>query len=205
MTEFDQAQREETRQALLRYMRQHKIGVPRLARRIRESVERNPIIPEKTLQRFLAGHIRTYDQYVEFFRRFAETNAPPDPVTTAGAALAALYGQNARRDFSGAFHATTQTGEDSNVTISVETGFWRVKEITQYEGRSVFDGVAVSSSEGAFFVLKDRLAGLPRTYTVWPQENDELHGCGTTVRFLNYDFGSTAVPYIRSFEIKLRK
>ena len=45
MTEYDLAQREQLRQTLLAYMKEHKIGVPRLAARIKETVHRNPEIP----------------------------------------------------------------------------------------------------------------------------------------------------------------
>ncbi|WP_395697952.1 hypothetical protein [Methylocella sp.] len=65
-------------------MQQHKIGTPRLAKRISESVPRNPQIPVKTLQRFLAGNMRTSDMYVGFFSVFAEQNVPRDPVTELG-------------------------------------------------------------------------------------------------------------------------
>lgn len=205
MTDFDQAKRDKTRRTLLNYMEHHGIGVPRLAKRISESTERDYKIPVKTLQRFLGGHIRTNDQYVGIFHQFAQMNEPPDPVINAGEALAAFYGDNVRRDYSGSFHATTQMGEASEVTISKEAGFWRVKEVTATGGRSVFDGVAVCSGEAAFFVLKDRLAGLPRTYTVWPQADDKLCGCGTTVNFVSFDPSAAMVPQTHPFEITLRR
>ncbi len=187
MTEFDLSKRDKTRRTLLHYMEQHGIGVPRLAKRIRDNTPKNPIIPVKTLQRFLAGHIRTNDQYVEYFHQFAHMNEPPDPITMAGEALAAFYGENPGRDYSGWFSADTVRGELSEVTISREAGFWRVKEVTSIPGHCVFDGVLVCSGEAAFFVLKDRLAGLPRTYTVWPTKDDKLHGYGTTVPRPSFD------------------
>ena len=68
MTEYDLAQRERIREALLAYMKEHKIGVPRLAARIKEAVHRNPEIPVKTLQRFMKGEVRTIDMHVGFHR-----------------------------------------------------------------------------------------------------------------------------------------
>ena len=66
MTEYDLAQRERIRETLLSYMKEHKVGVPRLAARIKEAVHRNPEIPVKTLQRFMKGEVRTIDMHVGF-------------------------------------------------------------------------------------------------------------------------------------------
>ena len=52
MTEYDLAQRERMRQALLAYMKQHKIGVPRLAQRIKET--RSAETPRSRLRLFSA-------------------------------------------------------------------------------------------------------------------------------------------------------
>ncbi|WGJ13872.1 hypothetical protein QEV83_14505 [Methylocapsa sp. D3K7] len=201
---FDTKTRDRIRRKILRYKNEHGLGVGRLAKRISLALPLEPEIPVKTLQRFLAGIIRTNDLHVGFFEKFSDGLPDPDPLGEVGKSMAALYGKSGRRDFSGVY-ATMQTGEGSEVTVSQEPGFWRVKEVTRTGGHSVFDGVAVCSSEGAFFVLKDRLAGLPRTYTVWPQENDELHGCGTTIGFVSFYPRTATAPRIRSFEIKLRK
>ena len=72
MTEYDLAQRERIRETLLAYMKEHKIGVPRLAARIKEAVHRNPEIPVKTLQRFMKGEVRTIDMHVGFLAQFVE-------------------------------------------------------------------------------------------------------------------------------------
>jgi hypothetical protein len=205
--EHDREARARIRNKLLHYMREHGIGAPELTARIyaAEKTERKVTLGISTVQRFLANKVRTVESYVDMFERFTKDFPSPDPLLEVGKSMAALYGKSGGRDFSGVFYATMQTGEDSEVTVSQEPGFWRVKEITRSGGHSVFDGVAVCSREGAFFVLKDKLAGLPRTYTVWPQENDELHGCGTTIRLVSFDPRIAMAPYIRSFEIKLRK
>ena len=61
MAEYDLAQRERIREALLAYVKEHKIGIPTLGKRITETVHRNPEIPVKTLQRFMKGEVRTVD------------------------------------------------------------------------------------------------------------------------------------------------
>jgi hypothetical protein len=51
---------------------------------------------------------------------------------------------------------------------------------------AIYDGVLVCSGDAAVVVLKDRLAGLARSYMLWP-ENETLHGHGATMRFLPGD------------------
>ena len=91
MTEYDLAQRERIRQTLLAYMKEHKIGVPRLAARIKETVHRNPEIPVKTLQRFMKGEVRTVDMHVGFLAQFVEKVSKEDPTPRLGIALSAFY------------------------------------------------------------------------------------------------------------------
>ncbi len=49
MAEYDLPHRERIREALLIYMKEHKVGVPRLAQRVKETVHRNPTIRERAL------------------------------------------------------------------------------------------------------------------------------------------------------------
>ena len=91
MTEYDLAQRERIRETLLAYMKEHKIGVPRLAARIKETVHRNPEIPVKTLQRFMKGEVRTVDMHVGFLAQFVEKVSKVDPTLRLGFALSAFY------------------------------------------------------------------------------------------------------------------
>ena len=84
MTEYDLAQRERIRQTLLAYMKEHKIGVPRLAARIKETVHRNPEIPVKTLQRFMKGEVRTIDMHVGFLAQFVDKALKVDPMPRFG-------------------------------------------------------------------------------------------------------------------------
>ncbi len=105
MTEYDLAQRERIRQALLAYAKEHKIGVPRLAARVKETVHRNPEIPVKTLQRFMKGEVRTLDQYVGFLAQFVDKMAQVDPTPRLGVALSAFYSSKDRTDWAGTFRA----------------------------------------------------------------------------------------------------
>ena len=84
MTEYDLAQRERIRETLLAYMKEHKIGVPRLAARIKETVHRNPTVPVKTLQRFMKGEVRTIDMQVGFLAQFVEKVSKEDPTPRLG-------------------------------------------------------------------------------------------------------------------------
>ena len=103
MTEYDLAQRERIRETLLAYVKEHKIGVPRLAARIKETVHRNPEIPVKTLQRFMKGEVRTTDMHVGFLAQFAEKVSRVDATPRLGAALDAFYSSQDKIDWAGAF------------------------------------------------------------------------------------------------------
>jgi hypothetical protein len=68
---FDAAARELIRKKLTRYMEENRIGLPTLAKRITD-VNPEHEIQITTLQRFLAGYVRTDDRYVALFHRFTE-------------------------------------------------------------------------------------------------------------------------------------
>jgi hypothetical protein len=171
MTEYGQTQREQVRQTLLTYMREHKIGVPTLAARIREAVHRNPVIPVKTLQRFLKGEVRTIDQYVSFMFQFADIVAKVDPTPSLGSALNTFYSSANQTNWAGSFivgetESSIKNSTDnyqSTIEIVLDRRAWRVKE-TSREGKSlqVHDGAMTSSGSTVVMVLRDRLSGLPR-------------------------------------------
>lgn len=74
---FDQLERERIRAALFRYMEEHRIGVPTLIAHMAKAVGRDQrYIPQKTLQRFLAGEMRTNDASVSIFHEFARALPP---------------------------------------------------------------------------------------------------------------------------------
>jgi hypothetical protein len=99
-TRFDQADRDRVRRALLRYMEDHRIGVPTLQKLIAEA---NDLaldhLPLKTLQRFLAGSHRSNDIIVRFCHRFSADLPDDDPLADLGEAVAAFIG--ARPDGAG--------------------------------------------------------------------------------------------------------
>lgn len=78
-TTFDEADRAHIRAALHRYMEEHGIGVPTLLKRIANVTGRHDdLVPQKTLQRFLEGVMRTNDLMVGIFYEFVQT-LPPQP------------------------------------------------------------------------------------------------------------------------------
>jgi hypothetical protein len=71
---FDEGDRDRLRATLFRYMEAHDIGVPTLIAHMSKAVKREQrFIPQKTLQRFLEGRMRTNDATVRIFHDFAQT------------------------------------------------------------------------------------------------------------------------------------
>jgi hypothetical protein len=209
---FDAAERELIRSKLIRYMKDNGIGVPTLAERITASHPRKKEILIKTLQRFLAGNMRTNDASVALCHRFAEGLAVSDPIGALGERLAHFYGADAQRDYTGVYLGDSplvekdfvgyEVSRKTYITISADAGFWRVKEKTfSILYNAVFDGVLVSSGNTAVVVLKDRLTGLARNYMLW-RDNDYLIGSGAEEHFKS---GSRTGMDGRSISIKLRK
>ena len=157
MTEYDLAQRERIRQTLLAYMKEHKIGVPRLAARIKETVHRNPEIPVKTLQRFMKGEVRTIDMHVGFLAQFVEKVSKEDPTLRLGFALSAFYSYQGQDRLVGhirsrgvADRREAGSGDDyrSKIEIVLDQGTWRVKEVADYRrSHDVYDGAMTSSGQ----------------------------------------------------------
>lgn len=93
-TVFDPADRARLRAALIGYMRENDIGVPTLIAHIASVAGRGiDIIPQKTLQRFLAGSHRTNDGFLIQIDKFAATLPPAAPATLLGEALSAFLGR----------------------------------------------------------------------------------------------------------------
>lgn len=76
---FSTEERAELREALLQYMKDHKIGVPTLQKRIAKATGRPDAkyVPRKTLQRFLADTSRTGDYLLTECSKFLDTIKPP--------------------------------------------------------------------------------------------------------------------------------
>ena len=169
MTEYDLGQRERIRETLLSYMKEHKIGVPRLAARIKETVHRNPEIPVKTLQRFMKGEVRTIDMHVGFIAQFVEKASRSDPIPRLASALTAFYSSQDKTDWSGVFIASESDDGGSKdpavykskLQIGLDGGTWRVKEIGDNDGtHEIYDGALTASGPTLVVVMKDRLMGL---------------------------------------------
>lgn len=191
---FDVAERELIRKKLIRYAKENGIGARTLAERIKDSHPRKTEIPLSTLQRFLAGRGKN-KSCVALCHRFVERRTISDPSAALGERLFIFYGAGNGRDYSGTYRcdigttdaAETEFAGHSEINIAADTGYWRVTETTVPDlSRAIYDGVLVCSGDAAVVVLKDRLAGLARSYMLWP-ENEILHGHGATVRFLPGD------------------
>lgn len=121
-TRFDQADRDRVRRALLRYMEDHRIGVPTLQKLIAEA---NDLaidnLPLKTLQRFLAASHRSNDIIVRFCHRFADNLPDDDPLADLGEAVAAFVG--GRRDGAAFEPPADMIGTFAGRTEPAQTGF----------------------------------------------------------------------------------
>lgn len=92
---FSLEDRAQLRATLLRYMKDHDIGVPTLQFRIAKSAKRNASdIPIKTLQRFLSGGFRTQDWGLIWYAAFAATLPPPKTAIKEWTAAAGLQDLN---------------------------------------------------------------------------------------------------------------
>jgi hypothetical protein len=214
MTEFDLAEREQLRQTLLAYMKEHKIGVPRLAQRVKDTVHRNPEIPIKTLQRFMKGEVRTLDMHVGFLAQFTEKVSKVDATPRLGFALSAFYSSTDKSDWSGSFAAVESepsTPESvpyqSKIEIVLDQGAWHVKEVGDNGGsHDIYDGALTSSASVAVLVMKDRLLGLPRTMTVL--KLDRGYEGVATAAYLSRQGVGTVLPWAvrtRSARIALKR
>jgi hypothetical protein len=92
---FDAGERSRIRSALLRYMEEHRIGVPTLQGRIAQASDRSPdLIPLKTLQRFLADTHRTNDAFLIPVHQFSKDLPVRSILDELGAAIAGFYSQS---------------------------------------------------------------------------------------------------------------
>jgi hypothetical protein len=130
---FDEPQRATIRAALLQYMREHKIGVPTLRARISQATGRirnspsgdDPyLVDQKTLQRFLAGVMRTNDAFVAICNEFVQTLPPVrDDFADTALSLAAFFAApempSAARadDAPAAFSAANPAGPNSTIYV----------------------------------------------------------------------------------------
>jgi hypothetical protein len=169
-TNYDLTERERIRQALFAYMKAHKIGVPTLAARIKDSHPRKMEISWKTLQRTLAGK-RTNDTAVAICAAFAEKLPNrPTAMYALGEALHAVYGKTPDV-IAGVYAVTAHETVISELTLTSQgrahiedAQFLFVKEVTTSTYRRIYDGVLVFAGRGATILLKDRLMGSARIH-----------------------------------------
>lgn len=89
---FDTTDRDRMRSALLRYMQEHRIGVPTLQARIAQASSRSTdLIPLKTLQRFLAHSHRTNDAFLIPVHQFSSTLPVRDENAVFAQALGGFF------------------------------------------------------------------------------------------------------------------
>ena len=221
MTEYDLAQREQLRQTLLAYMKEHKIGVPRLAARIKEAVHRNPEIPVKTLQRFMKGEVRTIDMHVGFIDQFAVKVSKTDATPRLGSALNAFYLSGEKVDWSGVFTAEATITYDvplagiikgemdhTRIEIRRDQGAWRATETCLLRGPiTIFEGAMTTSGAAIIIVSKHRLTGFPRVITVSKQDGNVFEGI-VNEAYIPEKLMANVSPYktqIQSAKIVLRR
>jgi uncharacterized protein len=188
---FDDAARTSTRRKLLHYETEHGIGVHRLADRISKANKRNPEIPIKTLQRFLAGHFRTSDMYVGFFQQFAKDlpEPGPDPIGVLGKAMATFLNAKGSKDFAGTFSSSMSggTGADSvhyqsTWLVTADEKFCRVVERTESDPLIVCDGLLIGQERTAVVALQDRTTKALRQYQI-ATDGDGYNAVGTEAVF----------------------
>ncbi len=211
---FDAGERELIRKKLIHYMKENGIGAPKLAERIKAFHRLDTPLPVSTLQRFLVNRMRTNELFVRFCHRFVEHLTISDTIAKLGERLSIFYGAGNGRDYSGTYRseirtanvAETEFAGHSEINIAADTGFWRITERMEHPDPAIYDGVLVCSEKAAVIaVMKDRVAGLPRTYTVWPRSDDKLHGCGTTAHLVSFDPDKAALSQTLPFEITLSR
>jgi uncharacterized protein len=186
---FDDTARASIRRRLLCYMAEHRIGVIRLADRISKANRRNPEIPIKTLQRFIAGNFRTSDMYVGFFQQFTENLPEPDPIGELGKAMAAFLNAKDSDVYQGSFLSRISAGNGTNsvsyqsqITIAADQNFCRVVERST-EGRLIVcDGILVAQGRTAVVSLQDRTTKAPRQYLI-ASKDDAYAATGTEAVF----------------------
>lgn len=97
-TAFDAGERAHIRAALLRYMGEHRIGVPTLQGRIAQASGRSPdLIPLKTLQRFLADTHRTNDAFLIPVHQFSRDLPVRSIIDELGSAVSGFFSQSSEQ------------------------------------------------------------------------------------------------------------
>jgi hypothetical protein len=196
---FDKGTRERIRRKLLNHMKEHGIGVHRLAARIIKTTPRGAEIPIKTLQRFLGGETRTNDMYVRFFQDFAASLPDADPIGELGRAMAEFHGSEKPDHFGGEYTSdiSTDGGPDrsaflSDLSISADDNFCRVVERSNSGRLVICDGALVAQGRMAVIALQDRTTKAPRQYLLGAEQE------GYRARGTEAVFGPNAEPTVHT-------
>lgn len=194
-------ERERIRQVLLAYMREHGIGTPTLADRIKKSHPREMEIPLKTLQRFLGplkrppaeedteaapiqGNTgrRTHDMALMICSAFVD-KLPDRPLLfdALGEALHDVYNKEADV-LAGTYAVSAHETVISQLTITTRPRpegavrkYHLVKEVTTASYRRIYDGVVVFAGRAVTIILRDRLMGGARIHGLH-LNRDHFHG-----------------------------
>lgn len=185
---FDAKTRDQIRRKILHYKKEHRLGIGRLAVRISQAHPREPIIPEKTLQRFLAGIIRTQDMYVGFYKKFTDGLPDPDPIGVLGKAMAEFYVSADPARYGGEFTSVTsydlegRDGHDTRFTITSDNMFCRVVERSKHQKSLIFEGVLVCNDQIAIMMLNDQLTKMPKQFLL-AFDGKQITARGTEAQF----------------------
>jgi hypothetical protein len=172
LANYDAQERERIRAALIGYMKEHLIGVPALATRIRQSHPREMEIPLKTLQRFLAGK-RTQDMALIICAAFV-ANLPNKPTALQALAdsLNALYTITAKIEHAGDYSlSATFQREPSRITLTPSGLFLTVKEFIP--PHAIYDGLMFFAGPAIVALLRNRLMATLRMHVL---HRDFIHG-----------------------------
>ncbi len=185
----DNESRRLIRDKLLHYMRSHDMGVPTLAKRIKNAHPRKLEIPIKTLQRFLADTHRTNDLHVALCSDFVEGLPCPDPIGALGKALAEFYASQGADRYAGNFVLTVSykiSGKrsrlNSGLEITADEGFCRVAEWSEQRRFLSCEGVLVCDGQTAIVTLNDKLTYRAKQFLMIA-DGKKISGRGTVVDF----------------------
>jgi hypothetical protein len=152
-------------------------------------MERKVTLGNSTVQRFLAGKVRTVESYVDIFERFVEGFPCPDPIGSLGKAMAEFYDWKDADRYAGSYILTTSykiSGEPpqqrSSLEIIADDGFCRVIERSENQIFLSCEGVLVYDGQTAIVMLKDKQTSTPKQFLL-SADGETMSGQGTMVEF----------------------
>jgi hypothetical protein len=172
LEEIDAREREQIRAALLAFMKEHVIGVPTLAERIKKANPRQMEVPVKTLQRFLAGK-RTRDMALNICASFVKTLPNKPPVLHAiGQYTSSFYDQPLPTNLANTYYCEHER-VTSFITINAPIDNYCIIKQKTARPYQIFDGVLFALKQTIYTaLLKDRLTSKPRILIIEDKMND---------------------------------